>query len=160
MVKRICIICGTPFDVYPSDTKKTCSADCMHIYLSKIRTGKKHPWGEEAKQRLRDKPTPKQLSLGLAASMQRLDSQRGPLHRECKVWHLRAPNGEDFVAVGILPWARENAWRFGETDEEGARRIASGFRGLATSLRGKRKRPVGSYKGWELIGMPERKKIK
>lgn len=157
MITRICVICGAPFDVYPSNPQKTCSPSCRRKLKSRSHTGRRHPWSDEARQRLRDRPTPEQLSLGHAAAMALPDSQRGPGHRECKVWHLRSPDGQDHTFTGLLPWARENAWRFGETDEAGALRIAAGIRQLAQSMRGKTPRPVGSYKGWTLLCLPEDK---
>lgn len=154
MITRHCIICGAPFDVYPSDPARTCSPACRSALKSRSQTGRKHPWCEASKQRLRDKPKPEQLALGHAAAMALPDSQRGSGHRSCKVWHLRSPDGQDHTFTGLLPWARENAWRFGETDEAGALRIAAGIRQLAQSMRGKTPRPVGSYKGWTLLGLP------
>lgn len=157
MITRICVICGAQFDVYPSSPRKTCSPSCRCQLKSRSHTGRRHPWSDASKQRLRDKPKPDQLSLGHAAAMALPDSQRGSGHRDCKVWRLRSPDGQDYTAVGILPWARENAWRFGETDESGALRIASGFRQIALSARGKTKRSVSSYKGWTLLDLPARK---
>lgn len=157
MITRHCVICGAPFDVYPSDPARTCSPACRSALKSRSQTGRKHPWCEASKQRLRDKPKPEQLALGHAAAMALPDSQRGSGHRDCKVWRLRSPDGQDYTAVGILPWARENAWRFGETDEDGALRIAAGFRQIALSARGKTKRPVGSYKGWTLLDLPSKR---
>lgn len=157
MITRHCVICGAPFDVYPSDPARTCSPSCRSVLKSRSQTGRKHPWSESSKQRLRGRPKPAQLALGHAAAMALPDSQRGSGHRDCKVWRLRSPEGHDYTAVGLLPWARENAWRFGETDEDGAARIAAGIRQLAQSMRGKTPRPVGSYKGWTLLSLPEDK---
>lgn len=157
MITRHCVICGAPFDVYPSDPARTCSPSCRCQLKSRSQTGRRHPWSDGARQRLRDKPKPDQLSLGHAAAMALPDSQRGSGHRDCKVWRLRSPDGQDYTAVGILPWARENAWRFGETDESGALRIAAGFRQIALSARGKTKRSVSSYKGWTLLDLPARR---
>ena len=155
MITRHCAICGAPFVVYPSDPARTCSPACRSALKSRSQTGRRHPWNEAAKQRLRDRPKPAQLALGHAAAMALPDSHRGSGHRECKVWRLRSPEGHDFEFVGLMPWARENAWRFGETDEDGARRIAAGIRQIAQSMRGKTRRSVGSYKGWTLLSLPE-----
>ena len=64
---------------------------------------------------------------------------------------------EEIVAVDLLEWARANRAAFGETDEESARRIASGIRMLALGMRGKTKRANTSYKGWRLLALPQGK---
>lgn len=89
--------------------------------------------------------------------MQLPEGQKGQQNRESMVWELIAPDGSHIIAIGLSEWARRNAWRFGET-EETAYRIASGFRQIALSIRGKAKRQVSSYKGWGLAGEPIDKK--
>lgn len=84
------------------------------------------------------------------------EGQKGPQHRDAMIWELIDPEGVHIIVVGLADWARRNAWRFGET-EETACRIASGFRQIAQSIRGKTKRQVGSYKGWRLAGEPTSK---
>ena len=119
--------------------------------------GVKNKWSEEARERLREKPTPPQLARGTAAALQLPEGQKGQQNRESKVWELIAPDGSHIIAIGLEDWARRNAWRFGET-EETAYRISSGFRQIAQSIRGKTKKRVSRYKGWGLAGEPIDKK--
>lgn len=157
MITRTCVICGAPFEAYPSDTKRTCSEACSCRLRSRVQTGSRHPWSAEARERRREEPKPPQLALGTQAALALTEGQRGPGNRACKVWRLRSPEGHDFEVVGLLPWARENAWRFGEEGEEGAHRIASGLKQVARAMKGKTKRAVGSYKGWTLTELPRDK---
>ena len=157
MLTKTCVICGGPFEAYPSDPKRTCSPACCRELKRRSQTGRRHPWSDESRQRLRERPTPGQLANGTRAALALPEGQRGPGNRESKVWRLRSPEGQDYEVVGLLPWARENAWRFGETGEDGARRIASGIRQVDRCMRGKTLRAVGSYKGWTLLESPRRK---
>lgn len=115
--------------------------------------GVSNQWSDEARERLRQKPTPPQLSTGTAHAMLLPESQRGPQHRESMVWELIDPEGKHITVVGLEDWARKNAALFGET-EATAYRIASGFRQIVQSIRGKTKGRVSSYKGWGLAGEP------
>lgn len=156
MSKRQCVICGAWFDTPPSNNKQACSPDCSHQWRSIRHTGVSNKWSAEAKARLRQKPTPPQLSKGTTASALLPESQRGPQNRESMVWELIDPDGIHITVIGLEDWARRNAWRFGET-ETTAYRISAGIRQIAQSLRGKTKRRVSSYKGWGLAGEPTEK---
>lgn len=157
MSKRQCVICCAWFDTPPSNNKSTCSRECSRQWRSMQHIGVKNKWSEEARERLREKPTPPQLACGTAAALQLPEGQKGQQNRESMVWELIAPDGSHIVAIGLEDWARRNAWRFGET-EETAYRISAGFRQIAQSIRGKTKRTVSSYKGWGLAGEPIDKK--
>lgn len=154
---RICPICGTVFEPKPRSIARTCSEACRSELKRRSRTGNSRPWSQAARVRLSARGTPPQLALGTAAAMALPESRRGPQHRSAKCWHLLSPSGEEIVAVDLLEWARANRAAFGETDEEGARRIASGIRMLALGMRGKTKRANTSYKGWRLLAPPQGK---
>lgn len=79
--------------------------------------------------------------------------QKGPQNREALVWQLIDPDGNTHKAVNLLDWARKNHLLF---EDVAAKRIAEGFKAIATSIRGTRlkSRPVTSYKGWQLAGLP------
>lgn len=92
------------------------------------------------------------------------EGQRGSQNRECLVWTLKDPSGNYHIAVGLLPWARENYKLFFPDDdipqEAAAGRIRCGFQSIAASMRGTRSRkgkPVQTYKGWTLECLPQEK---
>ena len=157
MAKRQCVICGEWFATPPSNNKRSCSQECSRQWRSIQHIEVSNHWSDEARERLKQKPTPPQLANGSAAAMLVPEGQRGQQHRESMVWELIDPEGTHIVVIGLSEWARRNAWRFGEP-EETSYRIASGFRQIAQSIRGKTKRLVSSYKGWGLAGEPIAKK--
>ena len=155
MAIKHCMVCGSRFEAPPSG-RKTCSRACSLNLRSISHTGVSNAWSDEARQRLRDKAVPGQLSKGAAAAMLLPEGQCGQLHRDSMVWQLIAPDGTHIVAIGLEDWARRNCRRFGET-EDTAHRIAAGIRQIAQSMRGRTKRRVSSYKGWGLADLPAEK---
>lgn len=74
--------------------------------------------------------------------------------KEALVWRLIDPDGNTHKAVNLLDWARKNYLLFFDEDvpeDVAAKRIAAGFRAIATSIRGTR---LKCYKGWQLAGLP------
>lgn len=152
MAKKICLICGTEF-VTNVMNKNTCSQECSTKYRRQCHLGLSTPWGEKAKENARNRPVSPNLEKGTAANLLNPGSQRGPQHRDSLVWEILSPGGEIFVVVGLSEWARQNAWRFNET-EATAHRIASGFRQVARYLRGHKTKTAFRYKGWTLNRPP------
>lgn len=157
-VQRTCPICGTAFETSMGLDAKTCSRACRNALKSRSQSGSVHPWSQEARENLRQRPTPPQLALGVSAAMELPEGQRGPQNRGAKLWILLSPEGELVEAVNLIDWARNNLSRFDEQGEDGARRIASGIRQIAQCMRGKTKRSVTSYKGWQLLSCPQPKR--
>lgn len=165
---RICIVCGKTFYAPPSSKKITCSKTCASIRKTQIRTGKTHQWSEEARTRLKEnerhiQQAQQQIIKATEIAMQIPEGQKGSQNRACKVWILKAPDGTLHRAVGLLPWAREN-YRLFEPDsidpEATARRIAYGFRAIASCMRGNARtrngHPVNSYKDWQLLSISDK----
>lgn len=154
MIKN-CAVCGKPYSAPPSG-RATCSAACSIRYRSMRHMDHHNVWSDDARERLRKKPTPPQLGQGTAAALALPEGQRGPQNRESMVWELIDPDGNHLTVIGLAEWARQNAARFGQRDEN-AHRIAAGFRQIAQCMRGKTKRTVSTYKGWGLAKLPEDK---
>lgn len=102
---------------------------------------------------------------GMEAAMKLPECQRGPQNRTAKIWVLIDPIGNRIPIVNLLDWCRENYTLFEppcENIDKAARRVASGFRAIASSMRGvkSRKHPVSTYKGWSLEKIPIKKEDK
>ena len=77
------------------------------------------------------------------------------------MWELIDPDGNHITVTNLLDWARNNYTLFEPPCDDvdaAAVRVSTGFRAIATSMRGarSRQRPVSSYKGWGLAGLPEK----
>lgn len=165
MIKH-CIICGAAFQSPPSAKKVTCSPACRSIRAARSARTAKRTWSQEAKDRRATDPTiathMAQIQPAAVAAAHALpEGQRGPQNRESKVWELIDPTGQHIVVTNLLDWARRNYTLFEPVDadpEKAARRIASGFEAIASSMRGacSRQRPVSTYKGWGLASLPTR----
>lgn len=164
-MEKKCVICGAVFRSPPSDKKVTCSPPCRSKRAAEsARNGRK--WGDAAKKRRASDPRIKlQMDaiqpVGLAAAAALPEGQRGPQNRESKVWELIDPAGNHITVTNLLDWARKNYTLFEPPCDDvdaASLRVASGFRVIATSMRGakSRKRPVSSYKGWGLARLPEK----
>lgn len=164
---RKCVICGREFDTPPSSKKITCSKECSSIRKSQSHIGKPHPWSDEKKSSARDAARRTgNLLKGTAAAMRLPESQRGPQHREAKIWHLRDPEGNPVTVVNLNDWARLHAQDyFGmEPTDHNALVIASGIRQIKCSMEGKRMQhgkpvSISSYKGWTLVAWEEKTKL-
>lgn len=164
MIKK-CVICGAVFQAPPSSKKVTCSAACRSKRAAEAaRRG--HKWSDDARRRRASDPdvidSLRHVSAdGLAAAAALPEGQRGPQNRESKVWELIDPDGNHITVTNLLDWARNNYTLFEPPCDDvdaAAIRVSTGFRAIATSMRGARcrKRPVSSYKGWGLARLPEK----
>ena len=169
MIEKTCVICGKPFKIYPSESERQCCSKKCGAAL-RTQNGKRGGtrWSAEAKNafrhnqaaaKAREASSPK----GLAAAALLPENQKGPQNREALVWVLIDPSGNQHCVVNLLDWARKNKHLFfdeGISGDVAANRIANGFRAIASSMRGvsSRKRPVQSYKGWSLAGLPHPQK--
>lgn len=164
MIRR-CVVCGAEFPAPPSSNKITCSSNCSRIRKAQTHRGKSNRWAEDKRRAARQAAARTgNLRKGTAAALKRPDGQRGPGHRDAKIWYLRDPEGNEVVAVNLLDWARQHTADFGmETTDRGASAIASGFRQIKRSMEGKRYRngkpsPVATYKGWTLAAWADKDK--
>lgn len=165
MIKQ-CVICGCVFTAAPSSKRITCSAECSAIRKSQSHKGKRNTWSPEARAQLARRRkaegyTPN-ARAGLTAAMARPDSQRGPQHREAKIWVLIDPDGQRHEVINLLHWARINADLFdvpadAADRERIANNIRSGFGQIVQSRLGHKKHPCYTYKGWTLDDWPRDK---
>lgn len=163
MIRR-CVICGAEFSTPPSNNKTTCSKECSRARAAKIHMGKSNRWSEAARTSAREAAARTgNLKNGTAAALRLPEGQRGEQNREAKVWHLLSPEGVPETAINLLDWARRHAedyFGLPPTDAN-AVKIASGIRQIKRSQEGKiirngRLVNVGSYKGWQLLGVEEK----
>lgn len=129
---------------------------------------KGHKWSDAAKRR-RSEEKSKDVTFesvrkkGSAAAMELPEGQRGPQNRESKVWVLIDPSGNYVTVVNLLDWCRKNYTLFEppcEDVDRAAIRVSSGFKAIASSMRGvkSRQRPSTTYKGWGLAKIPVKNK--
>lgn len=169
MIEKRCVICDKPFAVYPSEVdRQCCSKKCGGALRTQCgKRGGTH-WSEDAKTKFRENEKAKRAReissrAGLAAANALPENKRGEQNREALVWLLIDPNGNYHEAVNLLDWARRNKDLFFPPDvpeDVAAMRISSGFRAIASSMRGvaSRQRPVSTYKRWKLAELPQPKK--
>lgn len=153
---RVCPVCHKLFPCPPSSNAVTCSKPCSAIWKSWTHKGLQNKWSDEARQRLSAKGRTENLKLGTAAAQQSPIAGRFETNQEAKVWVLIDPTGQEITVRNLNLWARENTDLFGKPEgDHSAQQIASGFRAIAQTLRGKRKTPVMTYFGWTLKCPPE-----
>lgn len=163
---KTCVICGAAFKASPSDKTVTCSAACRSIRAAQAARETHRTWNADSKARRAQNPAvlaqmERIQTVGVAAALSLPEGQRGEQNRESKRWELIDPAGQRVLVTNLLHWARNNYQLF-EPDsldpEESAMRITSGFRAIASSMRGvkSRTRPVMTYKGWSLASLPEK----
>lgn len=163
MIKH-CIICGAAFKSPPSDKKVTCSPACRSIRAAQSARTVKRTWNQEAKSRRATDSTMIEhmehlQPIGVAAALALPEGQRGEQNRESKTWELIDPEGNHIIVKNLLDWSRKNYTLFEPVDtdpEKAAMRISSGFKAIASSMRGvkSRQRPASTYKGWSLATLP------
>lgn len=163
---RTCVICGKTFQAPPSSTKVTCSKECSSAHHSKVRTGRRHPWGEDKKIHAKEAAARTgNLKNGTAAALKNPLNQRGPQNKCAKVWHLRDPDGSAVTVVNLMDWARVHAKDYFDMDptDASAQIISSGFQQIKRSMEGRTRdrygRPytVSTYKGWTLVAWEDKK---
>ena len=162
--KKICPVCGKEFYAPPSSEKITCSKDCASKRKSDTHIGKTFRWSDAARQRYSQSSAHIQQAKGQAAeaakaSMALPESQKGSQHRDSKVWIVKSPDNIIVKIVGISQWARAN-YKLFEPDavdiDAAVKRIRSGFSAMSSSIDGCRQKagkPVGQYKGWQLLSI-------
>ena len=164
-----CIICGAVFQAPPSSKKVTCSKACRSKRAA-VAAKKGHKWSVEARlrrslEKAQDGSFDAVREKGTATALAIPEGQRGPQNRGSKIWVLIDPSGSHVPVCNLLDWARENYTLFEPPCEDvnkAAIRVASGFRAIASSMRGakSRNRPVSTYKGWSLAQIPKKSKEK
>lgn len=168
-INKICVICGKPFTVSPSSEKQQCCSRKCGTELRTRNGNREYGWDNAAKERRKnDAEVSDRMRnlqpMAVEAALKLPGGQRGEQNREARIWTLVDPEGNYHRVVNLLDWARENKRLFFEEsipDDVAANRIASGFRAIASSMRGveSRKRPVCSYKKWKLAKLPEDKDL-
>lgn len=161
MITRKCVICGKPFDCYPSDNTVTCSKDCRRERQRRIVSQRPVQWGEEARARASARGQTENLMLGTEAAKKSPKSGRFETHHAAKSWVLVDPIGQEIVVRNLQMWARENTARFGKPPgDKSAKQISAGFKAIAQTIRGLRGAPgktrgATTYFGWTLKSIPE-----
>lgn len=161
MITRTCVICGKPFECYPSDNRVTCSKDCRRERQRRIVRQRPVQWGPDARARASARGQTDNLKKGLAAAQASPKAGRFETNQEAKIWTLVDPAGNEIVVRNLLLWARENTERFHKPPgDKSAIQISSGFKAIAQTMRGKRGAPgkpsgAMTYFGWTLKCIPE-----
>lgn len=166
MIKH-CVICGAAFKSPPSAKTVTCSPACRAVRAGNAARNSSRKWSQSARDKRAADPAIRAKmaqiqAVGTAAAMLLPEGQRGPQNRASKAWELIAPDGEIIEVANLLDWARNNYTLFEPPNadpDQAAMRISSGFKAIASSMRGvkSRKRRVSSYKGWGLKALPKNK---
>jgi len=148
MITRKCIICGKPFECYPSDNKVTCSRECMRERMRRAKTAEGRKWSPEARKRLSERGETENLKKGTAAAVE--SPIAGPFETNCNalIWQLRSPEGRIYTCRNLNLWMRNNK----DLLPSSPYLFRSGIMQVKRSYQGKREHPVYSYKGWELLG--------
>lgn len=161
MITRKCVVCGKPFECYPSDNTVTCSKACRKERQRRIQTGKSIKWGKSARKKWSERGQTDNLRMGTAAAQKSPIAGRYVTNQEAKIWILVDPVGQEYVVRNLRLWAREHTELFGKPPgDRSSDQIAAGFRAIAQTLKGNRGAPgkrSGSltYKNWTLKGLPE-----
>lgn len=165
MIKH-CVICGAPFDAPPSSKKITCSAACSTKRKAQSHIGKSYQWSDDARKKLSQTRKAQgyndNAKAGLSAAMSLPESQRGPQHRDAKIWVLIAPDDTVYHVINLRDWSRKHAHWFDTVQDDAdreriANNIRSGFCGIVQSMIGRKKHPCFTYKGWRLGDWPKEK---
>jgi len=162
MITRSCVICGKPFDCYPSDNRVTCSKDCRRERQRRIQTGKANKWGEASRRKLSERGQTDNLKLGVLAVKRSPIAGRFETNQEAKIWILVDPSGREYVVRNLRLWAREHTDLFDKPPgDKSADQIAGGFSAIAQTLAGNRGAPgkrsgAMTYYGWRLKDLPEK----
>ena len=161
MITRKCVICGKPFDCYPSDNRVTCSKDCRRERQRRVVTARPVQWSAKARERASARGQTENLKLGRAAAQRSPVAGRFETNQEAKIWTLVDPAGNEIIVRNLLLWARGHTELFGKPPgDRSAAQISSGFKTIAQTLAGKRGAPgqaraALTYFGWMLKKLPE-----
>lgn len=85
MITRICVICGNPFECYPSDNRVTCSKDCSRERQRRIVRQRPVQWGPEARARASARGQTDNLKMGRAAAQASPKTGRFETNQEAKI---------------------------------------------------------------------------
>jgi len=130
---RICVVCGCEFAAPPSAATKTCGKPECVKQCRKNASHLPQVMASVEKGRKEYNATPA--------------GQRGPEFHGAKRWVIQSPDGTIYQCRNLLHWCRENEYLFDGT----ARQAWDGISKIKYSMLGKRKRPVGQWKGWKLL---------
>lgn len=162
MIIRRCVICGKPFECYPSAKKVTCSMDCRRERQRRIVSAKPVQWSEGAKKKLSARGQTENLRRGTPAAQNSPIAGRFETNQEAKVWILVDPSGREIAVHNLQLWCRDNVGLFGKPPgDRSARQISAGFRAIAQTMVGHRGAPgkprrASTYMGWSLKEPPKK----
>lgn len=147
MIKH-CVICRSDFTAPPSDKKVTCSKACQSERARRARKGKGQPWSEASRRALAKRGQTENLKLGTPSALQSPISGPFESNQNALIWTIQSPDGVTFQFRNLNLWLRVHADILPGTIEQ----ARAGLMQIKRSKEGKTKRPVGSWKGWKLIG--------
>ena len=157
--RKRCVVCGKEFEAPPSSKKITCSRECSKAQKQRAHTGLRWTMSEEGRRHMKREGAALERARETALSASAIAStlpegQKGPQNRTCKVYVLKDPDNVLHLAVGLLPWARENYALFEPESSDpcaSAQRISSGLRAIISKSPSRINHPVSSYKGWQIV---------
>lgn len=154
--KKICVVCGRPFDCPPSSKKITCSAECSRIRKSQTHMGKRNQWSDESRDNLRVRGQTQNLQLGTDAAKKSPKSGRFETNINAKIWKLTSPEGKVYICKNLTLWCRNNCALFGfDSTEQNAHRIRAGLTNAKRGAQGKQTVQTCTYKGWKAEDITE-----
>lgn len=148
--KKICVVCGRPFDCPPSSKKITCSAECSRIRKSQSHAGKRNQWSDKSRDKLRARGQTENLKLGTDAAKKSPKSGRFETNINAKVWKLTSPEGKVYICKNLSLWCRDHCDLFGfDATEHNAIIIRTGLTNAKRGAQGKPTAQACTYKGWK-----------
>ncbi len=162
-IRKVCVICGKPFEVYPSNAKQECCSSKCGAALRTLHGKRKiSGWSKESREAFKHSPAAIAHMTSIVPKMLKVREQmpqysKGPQNHFSLIWDLIDPDGNHHIVTNLKDWGRTNYKRFypdRDDAEACAQLIASGFGAIASTLRGKRKIPIKSFKKWRLDGLP------
>ena len=157
--KKICVICGRPFECRPSRNIVTCGPECRAEYSRRNHTGYKYSPESRVKMSKIRLENPRCADLRQAATRAAQNSPRAGKFVEnvhAIDWHLISPDGRHFRFRSLREWLRKNGKKFFDV-EPNTRQFDNVFYGLSRvkkSMLGNLppgQRPGYTYKGWRVI---------
>lgn len=129
---RICPICQKPFKVPPANDNVCCSTECSaehrrRLHAAGVYTKSINRW-QDGKERF-------------------FAEHSGENHVNAKHWIIRSPAGKIYECQNLMHFIRQHPELFDGTPKQ----AFDGFAKIKASIRGKRKNPCYSWKGWTLI---------
>ena len=145
---RICIICGESFTCSPTDKKVTCSKKCSIIRKKQSHSGISNKWSKSARAKKSESGQTPNLKKGTPAAQK--SPVAGPFgtSHNALIWELKSPDGVVYKARNLNKFIMDNPDLFMGSTLTQAR---SGIQAIKKSMLRKTKRPVNSWKGWQLL---------